>query len=64
MRRLGAAEMERVFCGNCGRDGGLITPDWAWHVFYLCEPCADKYGGIELNEIPESEVRSNQAIDV
>ena len=64
MRRLGVAEMERVFCGNCGCDGGLVTADWAWHVFYLCEPCADKYGRLDLAEIPESEVRSNQAIDV
>ena len=63
MRRLGVAEMERVFCGNCGCDGGLITPDWAWRVFYLCEPCADKYGRLDLAEIPENQVRSHQATD-
>ena len=60
MRRLGVTEMEPVFCGNCGCDGGLITADWAWHVFYLCEPCAGKYGRLDLTEIPEAEVRSNQ----
>jgi hypothetical protein len=63
MRRLGATEMERVFCGNCGCDGGLVTADWAWHVFYLCEPCADKYGRLDLAEVPETLVRSHHVID-
>jgi hypothetical protein len=63
MRRLGASEMERVFCANCGCDGGLVTADWAWHVFYLCEPCAEKHGRLDLAEIPESLVRPQQTIE-
>jgi hypothetical protein len=32
--------MEKVFCANCGADGGLITADWSPHVFFLCDSCA------------------------
>jgi hypothetical protein len=35
---------ERVFCANCGADGGLVTADWAPHVFYLCNGCAAACG--------------------
>lgn len=35
---------ERVFCANCGKDGGLITADWSPHVFYVCDDC-DKHCG-------------------
>ncbi|HEU0155936.1 MAG TPA: hypothetical protein VFQ82_07680 [Stellaceae bacterium] len=35
---------ERVFCANCGADGGLVTAEWSAHVFYLCEPCALRCG--------------------
>lgn len=32
--------MERVFCANCGGNGGLITAELFTHVFYLCDDCA------------------------
>lgn len=35
---------ERVFCANCGVNGGLVTAEWAAHVFYLCDPCTAKCG--------------------
>lgn len=35
---------ERVFCANCGHDGGLVTAEWSPHIFYLCEECALKCG--------------------
>lgn len=55
--RLGLSERERVFCANCGANGGLITRDWATTVFYLCEDCAEKHGRLDLPEVPESVVR-------
>jgi hypothetical protein len=36
--------MEKVFCANCGDEGGLITPEWAAHIFYICWPCAERLG--------------------
>lgn len=33
---------ERVFCANCGHDGGLITADYSAHVFYVCDKCWEK----------------------
>jgi len=54
---LGRQLMERVYCANCGADGGLITADWCPHVFYLCDTCAAKHAGIELAEVPEPAVR-------
>jgi len=32
--------IERVFCANCGCDGGGVTAEWAPHVFYVCDPCS------------------------
>lgn len=37
---LGRMLMERVFCANCGCDGGLVTAEWSAHVFFLCDDCA------------------------
>jgi hypothetical protein len=48
---------ERVFCANCGCDGGLVMEDWAAHIFYLCAECAVKHGGLSIPEIPEAVVR-------
>src|SRR5262245_32250925 len=58
---FGKLWMERVYCANCGCDGGLVTPDWAQHVFYLCEECAHKYGAMppSVAEVPEAVVRGN-----
>ena len=33
---------ERVFCANCGANGGLVTAEWAAHVFYVCSECWDR----------------------
>jgi len=49
--------MEEVFCANCGRPGGMITRDWAAHVFYLCDRCEDQHGHLPIPELPESLVR-------
>jgi hypothetical protein len=50
--------MEKVFCGNCGCDGGMVTPEWAAHVFFLCDDCAKRYGVIEgAAEVSETLVR-------
>ena len=55
-----AGYMEEVFCVNCGRNGGHVTSDWATHVFYLCNNCADTHGRLTLPEIPEGTVRGGQ----
>jgi hypothetical protein len=47
----------RVFCANCGADGGLITAEWSPHVFYVCDDCV-KHAPIEgVREVPEALVR-------
>lgn len=45
--------MERVFCANCGANGGLVTAEWSPHVFFLCDTCAHSgipEGCAELDE--------------
>jgi hypothetical protein len=41
---LGRMMMERVYCANCGGDGGLITADWSAHVFFVCDGCVETIG--------------------
>lgn len=49
---------ERVFCANCGCDGGIVTAGWSAFVFYVCEPCAMKLGPPPgCVEIPDAVVR-------
>jgi hypothetical protein len=57
---LGRMLMERVFCGNCGADGGLVTAEWAAHIFYLCDDCAHTHGKLDLPELSEATVRGNR----
>jgi len=54
---LGRMLMERVFCGNCGGDGGLVTAEWSPHVFYLCEECAASHGRLSIPQLDEATVR-------
>jgi hypothetical protein len=56
-RRLGW--MQEIFCVNCGRSGGMISKEWAAHVFNLCDDCVEKWGRVPLLEIPEALVRGN-----
>lgn len=35
-----------IFCASCGKDGGLVPEENMTFAFYLCQPCADKYGEI------------------
>ncbi len=35
---------EKVFCANCGCNGGYVTADWSPHVFYICDACVGKMG--------------------
>jgi hypothetical protein len=57
---LGRMLMERVFCANCGGDGGLITAEWSPHVFYLCDECAATYGKLDLPQASEADVRGRR----
>jgi hypothetical protein len=34
----------QLFCANCGRKGGLVPEEHITFAFYLCQPCADKFG--------------------
>lgn len=55
---------ERVFCVNCGVPGGAVAKEWADHVFYLCNDCADARGGLPLPEVPpdvEQRIRGGTA---
>jgi hypothetical protein len=55
---LGRLQFERVYCVNCGCDGGLVTPEAFAHVFYLCDDCVDKHGVIAgTAEVPEATAR-------
>jgi hypothetical protein len=49
--------MEEIFCVNCGKSGGMISKEWAAHVFNLCDDCVEKHGGLPLPEVPEHLVR-------
>ena len=51
--------MERVFCINCGGDGGMISRDWAAYVSYLCDDCITRHGQPPMTEVPESSVRKD-----
>jgi hypothetical protein len=35
-----------IFCANCGADGGLVPAENCDFAFYLCNPCAEKWGPI------------------
>lgn len=54
--------MSRVYCANCGCDGGLITEEWAVKCCYLCDKCAEVHGKLPIPEIPESVVRGGQPL--
>lgn len=63
MVTVGRVQMEKCFCANCGCDGGAVTPEWAAHVFYLCEACAFKYGKIDaVAEVPEAVVQGRESL--
>jgi hypothetical protein len=44
MVTVGRMHLERVYCASCGCNGGGVTPEFAAHVFYLCDECAVKLG--------------------
>jgi hypothetical protein len=50
--------MEEIFCVNCGESGGMISREWAAHVFYLCDLCVETHGHVPLVAIPEADVRN------
>jgi len=63
MIQHGRMTLERVFCANCGCNGGGVTPEWAAHVFYLCDACAEKYGNLDgATEVPEAVVRGQEPV--
>jgi hypothetical protein len=35
-----------IFCANCGADGGGVPEEHMTFAFYLCDPCAEKWGPI------------------
>lgn len=49
--------MERVYCANCGADGGLITAEWSPHVFFICDGCVGTRGEPPLLKADEASVR-------
>jgi len=58
----GHMRWEEVFCGNCGRSGGLVTAEWSPHVFYLCDDCArlgPVDGAQQVSPEREAQLRGN-----
>lgn len=49
--------MEECFCVNCGKSGGMISKDWAAHVFYLCNDCVVAHGALPIPEVSEAVVK-------
>lgn len=45
--RIGGKWWELVFCANCGKPYGAVTPEWSAHVFYICTPCVEAHGVTE-----------------
>lgn len=45
-----------VFCANCGADGGLVPEENMTFAFYLCDPCAEKYGEVAGTYLMPDEV--------
>jgi hypothetical protein len=48
-RRLsgGGVVWLKIFCANCGKDGGAILENDYNFAFYLCDPCAERFGQID-----------------
>lgn len=40
----GATAWIPIYCANCGGDGGLVMENEMDFAFYLCDPCAEKWG--------------------
>jgi hypothetical protein len=55
--------MSKVFCANCGKSGGAVTEEWAEHIFFICDACAEKGCGSIPGavQIPEEVVKGEQA---
>lgn len=45
--------MEPIYCVNCGCRYGMITREWAAHVFALCNRCAETHGAMPVPPLPE-----------
>jgi hypothetical protein len=52
--------MEKIFCVNCGKDGGVVTRDSIPFVLYLCDDCAQKHGHLPLPVVPDKLVRGEK----
>lgn len=57
----GRMMMEKVYCGSCGRDGGLVTAEMFPHVFFLCDGCVEQFrpppGVVQMTEEDERRLR-------
>jgi hypothetical protein len=51
---------ERVYCGNCGKPGGLVTATELPHVFYVCDACVGVYGPLNMPELAADQVREDR----
>ena len=45
-QNLAGAWWVPLFCANCGADGGFVPEENMTFAFYLCDPCAERYGEI------------------
>ena len=57
-KRWASMLWEKVFCANCGCDGGYVTAEWSPHVFFICDSCVGVMGApAGCVEAPEAEAR-------
>ena len=56
---LGGLVFEKVFCANCGADGGGVPARNVPHVYYLCDKCARTHGRPDMVQLPDDLVRSH-----
>jgi hypothetical protein len=49
-------ELEPIYCLNCGKPNGYVPRETMSFVSWLCQPCADKWGGqASLHDSPDQE---------
>ena len=58
----GRIAYEIAYCASCSKPEGLVTAEWAPHVFALCKECADKYGYLGIVEIPKEVVEGKKPL--
>jgi hypothetical protein len=57
IRHKTLGNMEKIYCVNCGVEGGFVMRDSVPFVSYLCNKCVFQFGQPPLLPVPEDEER-------